>query len=139
MTTATAVLALIIAIASLAFSIYQYRILHRVRVGEKATALLRLAHDIRRKSQDLKYTIDSTDYMDDHAEFLSKVNHLTEVEAEKITNSKTVAWETLIKVEQVLLPLELEIDLLQKQAVDLGQFNAEVREYEATELKQNEA
>jgi hypothetical protein len=139
MTTATAIIALLISIASLAFGVYQYRILHRVRVREKATALLRLMHDLRRKSQDLQYTIDSTDHMDDHAEFLAKVNALTEIEGAKIATSKNTSLETLIEVEQLLLPMELEIDLLFKQAVELGRFNGEVREHEAAIRKQHEA
>ena len=45
MTAATAIVALLISVASLVFSIYQYRILNRVRIGERKTSLLRFAHD----------------------------------------------------------------------------------------------
>ena len=70
MTAATAIIALLISLVSLAFSIYQYRTLHRVRVSEKTTSLLRLAYDLRRKSQDLRHMIDSTDNVDNCTEFL---------------------------------------------------------------------
>jgi len=130
MTTATAVLALLISIASLAFGIYQYRILHTVRVGEKATALLRLAHDIRRKSQDLEHTIDSTDYAEDQTEFLAKVNQLVEVQVARLATSKKVSLATLAEAERVLLGLELELELLHKQVAKLGRFNEEVRAHE---------
>lgn len=57
----TAIAALAISISSLAFGIYQYRVLHGVRVGEKANALLRLACDLRRTSEDVKNLISITD------------------------------------------------------------------------------
>jgi len=131
----TAVVALLISIASLTFGIYQYRILHRVRVREKATSLLRFAQDLRRKSQDLKHTIDSTDDVDDCAEFLAKFNVLVEEGISKLATSKRTSLGALFEIEQCLLPLELEIDLLQKQVVEVGKFNDEVRVHEATRPK----
>jgi hypothetical protein len=139
MTTAIAILALLISLASLGFSVYQYRVLHRVRVGEKATTLLRLAQDLRRKTQDLQNTIDSTDHIDDHADFLERINAMIEVEVQRVAASNAHSFETLIKIEQVLLPVELEIDLLHKQVKELGRFNAEVREYEESKAKRREA
>ena len=49
-TTITATSALVISIGNLAFSVYQYRILHKVRISEKATSLMRVAKDLRLKS-----------------------------------------------------------------------------------------
>ncbi len=135
MTIATAVLALLLSLASLAFSVYQYRILHRVRVSEKATALLRLVHDLRRKSEDLKHKIESTDDVDDHAEFIAKINTLVETHGTRIATSKETSLATLVEVEHTLLRLELELDLLLKQVVENDRFNTEVREHEAAQLK----
>jgi len=139
MTIATSVLALLLSLASLAFSVYQYRILHRVRVSEKATALLRLAYDLRRKSEDLEHKIESTDDVDDHAEFIAKINTRVETHATSIATSKKTSLATLVEVEQTLLLLELELDLLLKQVVEVGRFNTEVREHEAAQCKRNEA
>jgi hypothetical protein len=126
-----AIVALIISVTSLGFSIYQYRILHRIRMNERATALIRLAQDLRRKSQDLKHTIDSTDDVEDSPELFSKVNTFVEDKIPKLALSKNRSIQELFEMEQHLLSLELELDLLQKQVVVVGKFNEEVREYEA--------
>lgn len=135
MITATAILALLMSIASLAFGIYQYRILHRVRASEKATSLLRLAYKLRGKSQDLEDAIDSTDDAGDHTEFLAKLNALVEAAITRAMASKGMSLETLVEVERRLLSLELEIDLMHKDVLDVGRFNAAVREYEASRPK----
>jgi hypothetical protein len=127
----TAIFALVISIASLSFSIYQYQILHRVRKNERATTLIRLTQDLRRKSEDLKHTIDSTDDVDDCEEFLFKLNTLTEVVIPKLAASKKLSIQELFEIEQRLLSTELELDLLQKQIVMVGKFNAEVPKREA--------
>jgi hypothetical protein len=132
MAIAIAIVALLISVASLAFGIYQYRILHRVRVREKATSLLRLAQDLRRKSEDLKHVVDSTDDVHDSAEFLTGLNALVENDISRIVASKDTTLEHLFEIEQRLLPLELELDLLQKQVVEVGKFNEEVRDNEAS-------
>ncbi|UUZ71250.1 hypothetical protein LP415_19270 [Polaromonas sp. P1(28)-8] len=130
MATVTAIIALIISVGSLIFSIYQYRILHRMRTSEKATLLLRLAQDLRRKSEDLKHKINSTDDVDDHAEFLAGVNAFLEDGIPKLALSKDRSIEELFEMEQHMLSLELEIDLFHKQVVEVGRFNDEVREHE---------
>ncbi|MEQ1596489.1 MAG: hypothetical protein ABL985_15470 [Casimicrobium sp.] len=125
-----AIVALIISVTSLGFSIYQHRILHQVRMNERATALIRLAQDLRRKSQDLKHTIDSTDDVEDYPEFFSKVNAFVEDGIPKLALSKSRSIQNLFDMEQHLLSLELELDLLQKQVVAVGNFNEEVQKYE---------
>jgi len=138
MATAIAIVALLISVASLAFGIYQYRILHRVRVSEKATSLLRFAQDLRRKSEDLKHTIDSTDDVDDSAEFLTGMNALVENDISRIVRSKNTTLEVLVEIEQRLLPLELELDLLHKQVAEVGKSNRDIREHEASKRERNE-
>ena len=139
MTTIIAILALCISLGSLAFGIYQYRILHQVRVKEKATAILKFAHDVRRKSEDLKHLIGQTDYVDDCTELLLKYNSLTENNISSIVNSSTISLDKLIVIEQSLLPLELELDLLHKQVTEAGRFNQEVRAHKASQAKRTEA
>lgn len=137
-TTVIAIVALVISIASLAFGVYQYRILHRVRMSEKATALVRLAQDLRRKSEDLKHLIGCTDDVDDRSELLAKVNDFVDEVVPKLALSKERSLEELFEIEQHLLSLELEIDLLHKQIAEVGRFNEEVREYEARKAARNE-
>lgn len=138
MTSVTAIVALVISLGSLAFSIYQYRILHRVRIGEKATSLLRVAQDLRRKSDDLKHKINSTDNVDDCAELFAMVNAFVEEGIPKLALSNDRSLTELFEIEQHLLSLELEIDLLHKQIVEVGRFNEEVREYEKGKAARNE-
>ena len=127
MTTVTAIAALLISIASFSFTIYQYRILHQIRAGEKASTLLRFAHDLRRKSEDLKYKVESTDGVPDFSGFLIKVNTLVEQGIGSLALSRKLSWDELQKLEQKLFLLELEIDLLYKQIVEVDRFNKEVR------------
>ena len=139
MTTTIAVIALLISVASFAFGIYQYRILHQVRISEKATSIVRFAHDLRRKSEDLKNLIESTDHVDDYAEFLSKFNGLIENGILQITTPKAASLKTLARIEQLFLPLELEVDLIHKQVAEVRRFNEEVGNHKAELAKRNEA
>lgn len=138
MTAATAIVALVISLGSMAFSIYQYRILQRIRIGERATSLLRLAQDLRRKSEDLKHKIESTDDVDDCSELLAKVNAFVEEGIPKLALSNERTLAELFEMEHHLLSLELEIDLLHKQVVEVGRFNEEVRLYEARNAARDE-
>jgi hypothetical protein len=137
-TTVIALVALVISVASLAFGVYQYRILHKVRMGEKATALVRLAQDLRRKSEDLKHLIGCTDDVDDCSELLTKVNGFVDEVVPKLALSKDRSLEDLFEIEQHLHSLELEIDLLHKQVAEVGRWNEEVRQYEARKAACNE-
>lgn len=127
MTTVTATVALIISLGSLAFSIYQYRILHKVRVGEKVASLISMVQNLRRKSEDLKHKIENTDHVNDCDEFLDRVNTLTEDGILGLVLSKDRSLQELFEIEQHLLSLELEIDLLYKQVVEVGRFNEELK------------
>lgn len=137
MTTVAAVIALVISIGSLAFSIYQYRILHRVRVSEKATSLICAAQDLRRKSEDLKHKIGCTDHAPDCIEFLAKINALIEESVPNLVLSKDRSLQELFEMEQHLLSLKLEVDLLYKQVEELGRFNKEVREFETRKAERH--
>lgn len=129
MATVTAIIALVISLGSFAFSIYQYRILHRGRISEKATSLIRVAQELRRKSEDLKHKIESTDHAPECAEFLAKINAFVEDCVPRLALSNDRSLQELFEMEQHLLSLELEVDLLYKQVAELGRFNEEVREF----------
>lgn len=137
MITVAAVVALIISIGSLAFSIYQYRILHKVRISEKATSLIRVAQDLRRKSEDLKHKIGCTDHAPDCDEFLAKINGFIEESVPNLALSKARSLQELFEMEQHLLSLELEVDLFLKQVAELGRFNEEVREFETKKAERH--
>lgn len=131
MTTALAVTALIISVASFVFNIYQYRINHGARIAEKASALQRFAQDIRRKSEDLKHKFGSTDDVGDYPEHFEKLNVFVEEHITKLIMSKKISLRELTDLERGLLPLELEIDLMHKQVTEAARFNDEVRVYKA--------
>lgn len=137
MTTATAIIALVISLVSFAFSLYQYRILHKVRISEKATSLIRVAQELRRKSEDLKHKIDSTDHAPDCADLLAKINAFVEKSVPSLAISNERSLQELFKMEQYLLPLELEVDLLYKQVAELRRFNEEVQEFEARKVERH--
>lgn len=107
-------------------------------MNERATALIRLAQDLRRKSQDLKHTIDSTDDVEDCPELFSKVNTFVEDGIPKLALSKGRSIQELFEMERHLLSLELELDLFQKQVVAAGKFNEEIREFEARKAERRE-
>ncbi|WP_093288684.1 hypothetical protein [Solimonas aquatica] len=138
MTAVTATIALLISLASFAFSVYQYRILQKVRVGEKASVMLRLAYDLRRKSEDLKHKVDSTDNVPDYPELFAKVDTFVGEGIKGLMLSQKLSWDELLKIEQRLLPLELELDLFYKQVVEAGRFNDEVRAYEKAKAQKHE-
>jgi hypothetical protein len=138
MTAVTAIVALVLSLASLAFGVYQYRILQLVRKNERATSLVRCAQDLRRKSEDLKHLIGCTDHVDDCEELLSKVNDFVDETVPRLALSKNRSLEELFEIEQHLLSLELEIDLLHKQVLEVRRFNEEVREYESRKAVRNE-
>lgn len=82
--------------------------------------------------------IDSTDNVDNCTELLGKVNNLLENGISKLATSELISLKALFEIEERLLSLELEIDLLQKQVIEIGKLNEEARVYEAKKLKSNE-
>jgi len=132
----TAIAALITSISSFAFGIYQYRILHGVRVGEKANSLLRFACELRKKSEDVKNLVSITDDIPEYAELFEKIKSLTEISIQTLRPSKNLSWGKLHELEQRLLSAELETDLLQKQISEAHRFQEEVRAYNSTKTHQ---
>jgi len=131
MVTITAIVAILISISSLAFSIQQYRILHKVRIGEKVSSVLRSAYDLRRKSEELKHKIEATDNTPDCPELFTKISTFTEQGIGKLCSSQKLSWEQLHALEQKLLELELEVDLFHKQVMEVDRFNREAQAHDA--------
>lgn len=123
----TAVIALVISFGSFAFSVYQYRILHLVRVAEKSNLLIRFACDLRRKLEDLKHKADVTDNVDDENEFIQRVSLFVEEAIARIASANRISIDELLRVEKSLLSLELEVDLMYKQVSEVARFNTEDR------------
>ncbi|MES2360896.1 MAG: hypothetical protein V4646_03755 [Pseudomonadota bacterium] len=96
-----------------------------------------MAQDLRRKSEDLKHKIESTDDVDDCSVLLATVNAFAEEVIPKLALSNERTLNDLFQMEHHLLSLELEIDLLHKQVIEVGRFNEEVREYEARKAASN--
>lgn len=131
MATAIALAALVISVASFGFSIFQFRALHQIRIQEKATSLLRSAHELQRRAHGLKHTIEVTDHVDDCAEMFTLMDSFIELQVPAFVKAKKHSLADLFQFEQALLKLETSIDLLQQQVEAVGKFNEEVREHEA--------
>lgn len=129
--TAISIVAILISLASLGFGIHQNRVLQRSRKDEKANSVIRIALDIRRKLQDLKHKIDTTDDIEDCAEFIEKSSAFLEERIPVLMGKRLTSLEDLFEAEKRLLSLELEIDLLAKQVGAADELNKEVREYKS--------
>mgnify|MGYP000034000032 CR=1 FL=1 len=129
MTKTISVIALTISIVGFLFNIYQYRIMQKIRVVEKATSLIRFSKDIRRKSADLQYKIDATDHAPE-AEFLEKVNSFVDECVPRLSSSQKLSLQDLFQLELQLISVELEIDLFYKLVNEVDRFNEEVRKSE---------
>ena len=97
--------------------------------------MIRVAQELRRKSEDLKHKIDATDHAPNGADFLAKINACVEKSVPSLALSNERSLKELFEMEQHLLSLELEVDLLYKQVVELGRFNEEFREFEARKVE----
>ncbi|WP_421705329.1 hypothetical protein [Alloalcanivorax xenomutans] len=123
-------LALLVSMASLGFGIYQYRILKRVRLGEKSNNLLRTVYTLQRRSEDLKHKIGCTDDAPECEELHAGINHEADAVFSKVASTEGMSWTELNEMEARFLSLEQEVELYYKQVVELGRFNEEVLEYE---------
>lgn len=135
MSMALAMIALLASIASFGFGVYQYRILDRVRLGEKANNLLRTAYTLQKRSEELRHKIGCTDDAPECEELHAGINKEADAIFAKVTSSKGMSWTELNNMEARLLYLEQEVDLLYKQVTELGRFNEEVPEYEESQRK----
>lgn len=136
MSMALAIIALLVSIASLGFGIYQYRILDRVRLGEKSNNLLRTAYALQKRSEELRHKIGCTDDAHECEELHAGINEATDAIFARVTSSKGMSWADLNDMEAQILSLKQEVELLYKQVAELGRFNEEVLEYENSRRKE---
>jgi FtsZ-binding cell division protein ZapB len=135
MSTVLAIIALVVSIGSLGFGIYQYRILDRIRLREKANNLLRTVHTMQRRSEELRHKIGCTDDAPDCDQLHAKINGAADAISALITSTKSMSWKELNDLEARVLSCEQEIDLLYKQVAEFARFNEEVHEYEKSQRK----
>lgn len=128
-----AIVALIVSIASLGFGIYQYRILDRIRLGEKSNNLLRTVYALQSRSEELRHKIGCTDDAPECEHLHAGINQLADAISAKVTSEKGMSWDELNNMEACFLSLENEVNLYYKQVTEIGRFNEEVREYEKSQ------
>ncbi|AOU96634.1 hypothetical protein BI364_00105 [Acidihalobacter yilgarnensis] len=133
---ALAIIALLVSIASLGFGIYQYRILDRVRRGEKSNNLLRIAYELQKRSEELRHKIGCTDDAPECEQLHTGVNEAADAIFAMVASSKGLSWTELNDMETRFLSLEQEVGLLYKQVTELSRFNEEVREYEKSQRRE---
>lgn len=135
MSMALAIIALLVSVASFGFGIYQYRILNRVRLGEKSNNLLRTVYALQRRSEELRHKIGCTDDAPECEELHAGINEVADAIFARVTSSTGMSWTELNNMEARLLSLEQEVSLHHKQVAELGRFNEEVHEYEKSQGK----
>ncbi|HET7561451.1 MAG TPA: hypothetical protein VFJ87_03620 [Rhodanobacteraceae bacterium] len=123
-----ATVALLISGTSLGCGIYQYRILDRVRTGEKANTLLRAAYELQRRSEELRRRIACTDHVTIHDAIYAKINDTVDVLFTRITSKGGMPWKQLHNVESRLMRLEPEVRLLFLQFDELDELRTEMHE-----------
>lgn len=124
MSIALAIIALVVSIASLGFGIYQYRILDRIRLGEKSNNLLRTVYTLQRRSEELRHKIGCTDDAPECEQLHAGINEEADAVFAKVTSGKGPSWKELNDMEAHFLSLEQEVDLFYKQVAELARFNA---------------
>lgn len=135
MSIAIAIIALLVSLASLGFGIYQYRILDRIRLGEKSNNLLRAMYALQRRSEELRHKIGCTDDAPECEQLHTGINDAADTTFAKVTSGKGVSWKEANDMEARFLSLEQEVDLFYKQVAELGRFNEDVREHEKSQRK----
>jgi hypothetical protein len=129
MTFSIATVALLISGASLGFGVYQYRILDRIRTGEKANNLLRAAYELQRRSEELRQRIACTEGVASHDAIHSEVNETVDALFARITSKRGVPWKQLHKIESRFMHLEQEARLLSLQFDELENLRSEIPVY----------
>lgn len=126
------ILALLVAIASLGFTYFQFRRLQSVSKLQKANEVSMFAFQLRRRSQELREFIGRTDDVDEQDDILDSVDLITEYVTSKALSNPKLQYGDIYKMENKLLGLNLELDLLRKQIEEQARFNKEVAEFKAS-------
>ncbi len=127
--TAISIAAILIFLISLGFNIYQHRTSQGSRKFEKSSLVLKHAFELRKKSQDLRNFIDSTDNVEDISSTLDAFDKLLENDVSALLENKRMSIQNLFGIEKSLLGVELQIDLLSKQVDYADKWNKEEAEY----------
>lgn len=130
MSVAISIAALMISLLSFTFTVYQSRLLGRIRRQDKIASLIRHAAEIRRKSKDLQNKANSTDNSPNCDSMIERADAMLRVGVESLVDRATTTLAELYRMERSLVALEVEIDLLYKHVCDVERLNLELRSHE---------
>ena len=116
---------------SLAFNFRQHKSMQALRKFEKANSVIRHALDLRKKSQNLRIKVNSTDDIEDCDVLSNGFDLLLEKQIAALAEKQTTSFPELFKLEKALFSIELEIDLLSKQVNEADRWNNEKKQYRA--------
>ncbi|MCG3738264.1 hypothetical protein EXA16_18550 [Vibrio cincinnatiensis] len=123
-------IALVVSVASFSFSLFQFNRNQSINKLEKINDTLKVAFELRLKSQDLRNLIDISDDIDSYEKEIERLNSVCE-NASKVLNNPRTKTSEVYAVEQELLKTTLEFDLLSKQINEQIRFNIECREFDS--------
>ncbi|EII3094222.1 hypothetical protein ACOB3W_003561 [Vibrio cholerae] len=123
-------IALVVSVASFSFSLFQFNRNQSIKKLEKINDTLKVAFELRLKSQDLRNLIDISDDIDSYEKEIESLNSVCENASKVLNNPRTKTSEVYI-VEQELLKTTLEFDLLSKQIHEQIRFNIECHEFDS--------
>ena len=134
MTLVLSIAAILISLASLSLSLYQYRSSQKIGSLTKVNEILAKAYTLRKVSQDLRNKIDATDDIDGYEEALSTMDSFLVDTLNQSLSHKSIPISNLLELERRLMDVELEFSLVAKQVDVAIDFNDQLRSagYEIT-------
>ncbi|MCG3748857.1 hypothetical protein EXA20_18260, partial [Vibrio cincinnatiensis] len=102
-------IALVVSVASFSFSLFQFNRNQSINKLEKINDTLKVAFELRLKSQDLRNLIDISDDIDSYEKEIERLNSVCE-NASKVLNNPRTKTSEVYAVEQELLKTTLEFD-----------------------------
>lgn len=127
MNTAMSIIALVISVASLAFTYYQYRHTHRINTLEKRNSVFKKAYALRENVEDMLIMFRTTEDIEEHkGPFLAIEDSLEDL-FKGILDRKELTIDEVYRVERSLLDLELQYSLLVKSVRYLIDYNEKLK------------
>ncbi|MEM5537533.1 hypothetical protein WNY58_14175 [Neptuniibacter pectenicola] len=127
MNMAISIIALLISVASLAFTYYQYRRTHRINVLDKRNEVFKKAYALRENVEDMLILFKTTDDIEEHeGPFLAIAESLEEL-FKGVLDRDDLTINEVYMVERRLIDLELQHSLLGKSVHYLIGYNEELK------------
>lgn len=127
MTMAISLAALVLSVASLAFSFYQWHRSHNVNKLDKINGLLRRAYNLRENVEDVLSRMKRTDGVEEHLGPFFEMAEVLDGVFKTVLSRDDVTLEDTYRLEKTLIDLELEHSLLVKQIDYLIDYNEELK------------